>query len=392
MSHRQWPMDEKPILIFWETTKACGLACKHCRAEAITKPLPNELNNEESLRLIDQISDFGKPSPILVFSGGDPLMRKDIWDLIEYANKKGVITALSPSVTPLLNDETIEKISNYKISSVSISIDSPYREIHDKIRGIEGTWDRSIDVIKKMINKGIKVQVNTTVMKSTLEGLPDMVSLLNKLNVNVWEVFYIIPVGRGKFEEDLTKQEWEDVSSFLYEASKYNLTIRTSEGPMFRRITLLYKNFEKNNLNYEKEFYHGDLYYRLINRLKEIMGEPKGESKAETHGTRDGRGIIFISHDGYVYPSGFLPYPAGNVRKQSIVDIYRNSQLFKKLRSSDLKGKCGLCEFKNICGGSRARAFAYTGDPFAEDPACLYNPGEYEPILKRHGLSYDSLR
>ncbi|WP_292320365.1 TIGR04053 family radical SAM/SPASM domain-containing protein [Caldisphaera sp.] len=391
MSHREWPMDEKPILIFWETTKACGLACKHCRAEAITKPLPNELSHEESIKLIDQISEFGRPSPILVLSGGDPLMRNDIWELIEYAKEKGIVTALSPSVTPLLNDNTIEKISKYGVSSVSISIDSPYKEIHDKIRGIPGTWDRSIEVVRKMNEKGIKVQINTSVMKSTVEGLPDMVDLLiNKLNVRVWEVFYLIPVGRGKFDEDLTKNEWEDVSSFLYEASKYNITIRTSEGPIFRRVTWLYKSLERKGIDHEKIIKHGKLYYDLVSRLREKLGKPKNESKAETHGTRDGRGIVFVSHDGYVYPSGFLPYPAGNIKTRSIIDIYRNSELFKKLRSSQIKGKCGLCEFKNICGGSRARSFAYTGDPLDEDPSCLYNPGDYEQILKNYGLSYDT--
>ncbi|MGC8572594.1 MAG: radical SAM/SPASM domain-containing protein [Caldisphaera sp.] len=391
MSHREWPMDEKPILIFWETTKACGLACKHCRAEAITKPLPNELSHEESIKLIDQISEFGRPSPILVLSGGDPLMRNDIWELIEYAKEKGIVTALSPSVTPLLNDNTIEKISKYGVSSVSISIDSPYKEIHDKIRGIPGTWDRSIEVVRKMNEKGIKVQINTSVMKSTVEGLPDMVDLLiNKLNVRVWEVFYLIPVGRGKFDEDLTKNEWEDVSSFLYEASKYNITIRTSEGPIFRRVTWLYKSLERKGIDHEKIIKHGKLYYDLVSRLREKLGKPKNESKAETHGTRDGRGIVFVSHDGYVYPSGFLPYPAGNIKTRSIIDIYRNSELFKKLRSSQIKGKCGLCEFKNMCGGSRARSFAYTGDPLDEDPSCLYNPGDYEQILKNYGLSYDT--
>ncbi|MGC9134004.1 TIGR04053 family radical SAM/SPASM domain-containing protein [Caldisphaera sp.] len=391
MSHREWPMDEKPILIFWETTKACGLACKHCRAEAITKPLPNELSHEESIKLIDQISEFGRPSPILVLSGGDPLMRNDIWELIEYAKEKGIVTALSPSVTPLLNDNTIEKISKYGVSSVSISIDSPYKEIHDKIRGIPGTWDRSIEVVRKMNEKGIKVQINTSVMKSTVEGLPDMVDLLiNRLNVRVWEVFYLIPVGRGKFDEDLTKNEWEDVSSFLYEASKYNITIRTSEGPIFRRVTWLYKSLERKGIDHEKIIKHGKLYYDLVSRLREKLGKPKNESKAETHGTRDGRGIVFVSHDGYVYPSGFLPYPAGNIKTRSIIDIYRNSELFKKLRSSQIKGKCGLCEFKNMCGGSRARSFAYTGDPLDEDPSCLYNPGDYEQILKNYGLSYDT--
>jgi radical SAM protein len=385
-------MNEKPLLVFWETTKACLLSCRHCRAEAITKPLPNELSTNEGKILIDQISAFGKPSPILVFSGGDPLMRSDIWDLIDYANKKEIISALAPSVTPKLDDKAIDEISNHNISSVSISIDSPYKEVHDEIRGVAGTWDRSIQIIKQMMNKGIKVQVNTSVMRSTVNGLPDMVNLLiNKLNVNVWEVFYLIPVGRAKTNEDLTKEEWEDVSAFLYEASKYNLIIRTSEGPMFRRIVLLYKNLEDRGANVVEDLPHGKLYFRLIKRLYDMMGKPNNKSMAETHGTRDGKGIIFVSHDGFVYPSGFLPFPVGNIRKDSIVNIYRKSEIMIKLRSSELKGKCGNCEFKDICGGSRARAFSYTNDLLEEDPACLYKPGSYSSLLSKYGLSYNNL-
>ncbi|MEB3692667.1 MAG: TIGR04053 family radical SAM/SPASM domain-containing protein [Caldisphaeraceae archaeon] len=390
MKRGSWPLSEKPILVFWETTKACLLSCKHCRAEAITKPLPNEMNTKEGMRLIDQVSEFGKPSPILIFTGGDPLMRNDIWELVDYAHNRGVVVALSPSVTPKL-EESFEEFRKHKVSSVSISIDSPYEKVHDGIRGVEGTFKKSVEAIKRLKDMGIRVQVNTTVMRSTVDGLPDMVRLLKELKVDTWEVFYLVPTGRATFREDLSKEEWEDVSSFLYEASKYNITIRTSEGPIFRRVSLLYKALESKGVNVEKELPHGSLYYRLIKRLHETLGKPEGKSKAETHGTRDGMGVIFVSYDGLVYPSGFLPYPVGSIRKQTLVEIYRRSTILNKIRSSGFKGKCGECEFKYICGGSRSRAFSYTGDVMAEDPSCIYKPMDYDNLLKRYGLTYEDL-
>ncbi len=382
----RWPYDEKPLLVFWETTKACLLACKHCRAEAITKPLPGELGTEEALRLVDQVAEFGKPYPILILTGGDPLMRKDVWEIIDYAKSMGIRLGLAPAVTPLLDTEAIEKIKRHGVSSVSISIDSPDPRVHDGIRGVRGTWERSVWAVKELRKQGIRVQVNTVVMRSTVNGLPGMVKLLLDLGVDTWEVFYLVPVGRAGREEDLSPGEWESVSHFLYEASKYGLAVRTTEGPMFRRIVLARRLLEENGYNPDTVLDTGPLYTRLVRELRKLLGPPRGPPRAHTVGTRDGRGVVFVSYRGDVYPSGFLPVPAGNIRAKSLREIYQSSPLFRRLRSAELGGRCGKCEFRYICGGSRARAYAYSHDPFAEDPACGYRPGRYSEVFAKLGL------
>ena len=377
-----WPFDEKPILVFWETTKACMLACKHCRAEAILKPLPGELSTREALKLLEDIARFGKPTPIVVYTGGDPLMRRDIWDILAYARKLGIRSAMAPSVTPLLTREVAYRLAEYGVSSVSLSLDSPWPSVHDKIRGISGTWQRTLEAIEWFKSAGLRVQVNTVVMRDTVEGLADMVKLLLDKGIRTWEVFYLVPVGRAGRTLDLTPQEWEDVSHFLYEASRYGIIIRTTEGPIFRRVALTRAYYEEKGRLEELDRQLGSLYHRLVERLRDLLGEARGRPKTHTLGTMDGKGIVFVSYNGNVYPSGFLPIPAGNVRTRSIVDIYRSSPLFNMLRR-DVKGKCRICEFRQICGGSRARAYAYTGDPLAEDPSCIYQPGSIPEDLAR---------
>ncbi len=375
-----WPFEEKPLIVFWETTKACLLECRHCRAEAIKEPLPGELTTEEGKRLIEDVASFGRPTPIMVFTGGDLLMRRDIWGLLGYARSLGIRTAVAPSVTPLLTAEAMDRFVELGVGAVSISLDSPYPEVHDSIRGLEGTWERTIWALRELLRRPLRVQVNTVVMRSTLEGLPDMVKLLLDLGVKTWEVFYLVPVGRASFQEDLEPGEWEDVSLFLYQASKYGLKVRTVEGPIFRRLVLAASRVEAAGGSIEELARPGPLYKRLMNRLVELLGEPQGPPLAQAMGTMDGRGIIFVSYDGKVYPSGFLPLPAGSVKAKSLREIYRESPLFRALRSR-LKGRCGECEFRQLCGGSRARAFAYSGDPFAEDPACAYKPGSWARAL-----------
>ena len=380
-----WPYDEKPVLVFWETTKACQLKCKHCRAEAILQALPGELTTEEGKKLIDSLTEFGRPYPILILTGGDPLMRKDIFQLIDYAVGKGIRIGLAPAVTPLLTEETIDKIVEHGVRAVSISLDSPFPEVHDAIRGIEGTWERTIWAIREFLKRDVAVQVNTVVMRETLEGLPEMVKLLKDLGIEIWEVFYLVPTGRGNFESDLRPEEWEDVTHFLYEASKH-LLVRTTEGPMFRRVAIMRKALEEKGTNPDEVLKPGELYFRLKRKLVELLGDG-GEARAQTMGTRDGKGIVFIAYNGNVYPSGFLPYSVGNVREKGLAEIYRNSELMRKLRSAEFKGRCGVCEFRDVCGGSRARAYAYHVDPLAEDPACPYEPGTYLKLAEKFGLN-----
>jgi radical SAM protein len=383
-----WPVERKPLLVFWETTKACKLACKHCRAEAIEKPLPGELSTREAYRLIDMVTDFGKPYPILVLTGGDPLMRKDIKEIVEYAVGQGLKTALSPAVTPLL-EENIEWIANSGLNAVSLSIDSSRPEIHDAIRGIPGVWERSFRVLHSLLERGVNVQVNSVIMKSTKDDLADLFAKIRDAGVKTWEVFYLVPTGRATMDEMLTPEEWEDVSHFLHEASRYGVTIRTTEGPMYRRVAWMRSVLLKYGYDPDKILEPGPLYHRLVERLRELLGPPTETPRVPVMFTRDGLGIVFVSYDGNVYPSGFLKASAGNIRRESLVNIYRESKLFKLLRSASYKGNCGRCEFRRICGGSRARAFAVTGDPFGQDTACGYKPGTYIRIIQDLGLDVD---
>jgi len=378
--HR-WPLDEKPLLVFWETTKACPLACIHCRANAITRPLPGELSHAEALDLIRQVAEFGRPYPVLVLTGGDPLMRSDLWELVEEARSLGIPVAMAPSPSRQLL-ENIDNIVREGVSAVSISIDHPDPEVHDRVRRYQGSWEAATTAVRELLRRGVSVQVNTAVMRSTVRGLPGMARLLRELGVRTWEVFYLVPVGRAGAEEDLSPAEWEDVSAFLYEVSRYGVRVRTSEGPMFRRVALLLNYASRTGAEPSGLVRTGKLYLELVDELRKLMGEPGPQALFETSGTRDGKGIIFISHDGMVYPSGFLPVPVGSVRRGRLVDIYRGSPLLRRLRAAELRGRCGACEFREVCGGSRARAFAYYGDPLAEDPACAYRPGSLRVNVK----------
>jgi radical SAM protein len=378
--HR-WPLDEKPLLVFWETTKACPLACIHCRANAITRPLPGELSHAEALDLIRQVAEFGRPYPVLVLTGGDPLMRSDLWELVEEARSLGIPVAMAPSPSRQLL-ENVDNIVREGVSAVSISIDHPDPEVHDRVRRYQGSWEAATTAVRELLRRGVSVQVNTAVMRSTVRGLPGMARLLRELGVRTWEVFYLVPVGRAGAEEDLSPAEWEDVSAFLYEVSRYGVRVRTSEGPMFRRVALLLNYASRTGAEPSGLVRTGKLYLELVGELRKLMGEPGPQALFETSGTRDGKGVIFISHDGMVYPSGFLPVPVGSVRKGRLVEIYRGSPLLRRLRAAELRGRCGACEFREICGGSRARAFAYYGDPLAEDPACAYRPGSLRVDVK----------
>ncbi|QIW22972.1 radical SAM/SPASM domain-containing protein [Sulfolobus sp. S-194] len=346
------PFENAPHLVFWEVTKACPLSCKHCRANAIDKPLPGELTTEEGKKLLEEISQFGKV--VVVFTGGDPLSRDDIFELMDYAKSLGLIVSIAPAPSYRLDEDTIKKIKNSALY-MSISLDGYKPETHDWLRGF-GNYKYAINGIKLGLKYGIQVQVNTLVWKKSYEELPYMVKLLKDLGVRVWEIFFLIPVGRGTLELDIPRDKYKDVIDFLVEVSRYNIVVRTVEAPFFRRAKLEYKEVENE----------------LIRKLRELLGEPKAPIDKSVLPTRDGAGVIFIAHNGDIYPSGFLPLKLGNVREDRLIDVYRNSELLKMIKAGKLKGKCGICAFSNICGGSRARAYAVYGDPLAEDPACPY--------------------
>lgn len=346
--------ERAPHLVFWEVTKACPLVCKHCRANAINEPLPGELTTEEGKRLLEEIAKFGKV--VIVFTGGDPLSRKDIFELINYARSLGLVVSIAPSPSYKLTRDTIRKLKEAGVTYMSVSLDGAKPETHDWLRGLT-SFKYAIDGIKYGLEEGINVQVNTLVWKGSYPELPLIVKLLKDLGVKVWEVFFLIPVGRGTLELDIPAEKYKEVIDFLVEATRYDMVVRTVEAPFFRRAKLEYK----------------PVINPLILKLRELLGEPKKDVDKSIIPTRDGSGVIFIAYNGDVYPSGFLPISLGNVREKSIIDIYRNSELLKAIRMGKLEGKCGRCNYVNICGGSRARAYAIYNDPLAEDPACPYN-------------------
>jgi radical SAM protein len=327
--------------------------------------LPGELSTDEALAFLDTLPGFGSPRPVLVATGGDVLMRADLDLLAERAAELKVPLALAPSVTPLLTDERVAGLRRRGVKVASISLDGATAATHEGVRGIDGHFEETLAAIRMLRRHGITVQVNSMVMRDTVEELPAIARLVRETGAGIWELFFLIQVGRGSSLAELTPEENEDVCHFLVDASCYGFIVRTVEAPFLRRVVA------------ERE--HGALppqralYTRLSSRLRVGLGDPVGPARVQTKGTRDGRGILFVGHDGEVSPSGFLPYRLGNVRDDDIVDLYRDHPLLRSIRAAEFSGRCGACTYREICGGSRARAFAATGDPLGEDPACPFD-------------------
>ena len=357
-------LDKRPILVFWESTRACLLACKHCRAEAQATPVPGELTTQESLRFISSLAAFERPSPILVITGGDVLMRPDLSQLVTHARAAGVTVALAPSVTPLLTDARLAELRGLGVKVASLSLDGASAATHEGMRGIEGHFAATLDALQRLRSHGFIVQVNTVVTPENVEELPTVARIVRDSGASIWEVFFLVNVGRGASMSELGPDENEDVCQFLYDASQYGFVVRTVEGPMFRRVVRWREQGDVGPV--------GALYARLSKGLADQLGPATSASKAQTKGTRDGRGIVFISATGDIYPAGFLPIVLGNVKNDDIVEVYREDPLLLQIRAAAFGGKCGRCEYRELCGGSRSRAYAATGDPLAEDPACAY--------------------
>ena len=342
--------DQRPLLVIWEMTRSCDLKCAHCRANSRPNRHPLELSTAEAFHLIDQIAAM--KVPLFVLTGGDPLKRPDLMPIVRHANKRGVRTSLTPSTTPLLVRDAIFELKKAGLMRLAVSLDGSTPELHDGFRGVAGSYKRSLQAVGWCHEAELPVQVNTTVSRRNLHDLDNMIELLSKLRVALWSVFFLVPTGRAQLSDLLTAEEHEQVFAELYEASqRVKFHIKTTEGQHYRRYVLQQK-----------------------------AKRPEARSKADLiagapRGVNDGKGFMFVSHTGEVFPSGFLPLSAGNVLWEPLAEIYQNSPLFLGLRdSSQLKGKCGRCEFKEICGGSRARAYAMTHDPLAQEPCCSYVP------------------
>lgn len=358
----------KPTLIFIETTNACDYRCRHCRASTQADPSPDEMSTAELKKAIDGVLKFGKPYPMIIFTGGNFLLRNDMREIISYTSGLGIPYSLSPSGSSLLTPDFLNFSVENSVSSYSISIDGGEAKTHDWIRRNPGSFAVTVSLLKDMKARGIKVQINTTVMKKNLRELPYIAKLINDLGIGIWEVFFLIKTGRGVYEREIDPQSLEDVNAWLSDLENYGITVRTVESPIIRRI----KKQREENLEVDT----GEVYRKLSSLTVQLFGErvPKKPVTRKHQGNRK-FGMMFVAQNGNVYPDGFLPFVCGNVRNESLPDIYLNNDIFTRLRSNEnLKGKCGQCEYREICGGSRSRAYAAYKDPFAEDPGCIYVP------------------
>ncbi|MBI2872435.1 MAG: radical SAM protein [Chloroflexi bacterium] len=342
---------QSPVIVFWETTRACALACVHCRASAIPQRHPLELSTEEGrTRVIDELASFPQ-RPILVLSGGDPLMRRDILELARYGVEHGLVVSLSPAATALSNGRNLARVRETGVRHISVSLDGSCPDTHDSFRGVAGSYERARQTVAVAREVGLSVQVNTTVTRRTRQDLPAIAERVAEWGAVMWDVFFLVPTGRANtlVEDVLSPEEHEEVYTWLAdlaEGAPYRL--KATMGQPFRRVTLL--------------------------REWRQHGFPQGDIRVPVS-TNDGKGVLFVSHVGEVFPSGFLPVCAGNVRTDSLVRVYQESALFRDLRDpSLLKGKCGLCPFNAVCGGCRARAYAMSGDMFAAEPCCPFMP------------------
>jgi radical SAM protein with 4Fe4S-binding SPASM domain len=342
----------RPLRVYWEVTRACDLACRHCRATANPYADPAELTRAEGKRLLEELASFGEPAPHVIFTGGDPLKRRDLFELIDAAHELGLHVSVAPSATPLLTDEALLALAGAGVDAISLSLDGSTAERHDAIRGITGTYQRTLEAARVARVVHLPFQVNTLVCADTVDDLAAIHEQVVQLAAARWSLFFLVTVGRGQLLQAISAERAEQVLEWVAGLSRRPPApiITTTEAPQLRRIA---------------------------------MQRPGGGAH-HAAGVRDGNGIIFISHTGDICPSGFLEVAAGNVRTANIVDVYREAPLFLQLRDADgFHGRCGRCEYRWMCGGSRARAYcASGGDPLAEDPLCTY-----APTKKRFGTS-----
>lgn len=347
---------ERPFVLIWELTQACDLACDHCRADAQQRRHPDELSTEEGKALLESAAEFGD-GQLVVLSGGDPLVRDDVEELIAYGDDLGLRMTITPSGTGSLTADRIESMADAGLKRMAVSLDGATPEAHDAFRGEDGSFEETIRAVEDARAAGLPVQVNTTVCRGTVEELPGIRDLLTEIGAVMWSVFFLVPVGRGRILEPIEPERADAVMEWLTEVSDTEpFGVKTTEAPQYRRVAM--------------------------QRRSEGDGDgPRAGIKRRT-GIVAGDGFAFVSHTGEVFPSGFLPKAAGNVRDRPVTEIYRESPLFRSLRDRDeLSGKCGACPYRTVCGGSRSRAFAHTGDPLASDPLCPFVPEGYDGPL-----------
>ena len=368
-SNPELDFEQRPFVVIWETTQACDLACVHCRACAQPLRSSLELTTAEGKRLINEVAAL--KAPVFVLTGGDPLKRPDIFELVQYATRQGVRTSLTPSATPLLTQEAILRLKQCGLARLAISLDGPTADIHDAFRRVPGSYEWTLQAVRWAREIGLPVQINTTITRHNLPYLDSIIVLLEQLDIVLWSVFFLVPTGRGSRVDLISGEQFEQVFEKLYQTSRrVKFDIKSTEAQHYRRFLLQRRAEEKRKGNGCSPARPNAVRpYQTFE-----MSSPDGIGRAP-RGINDGKGFVFISHLGEVFPSGFLPISAGSVRQRSLADLYCHSPLFVSLRdTANLKGKCGVCEFREICGGSRARAYALTRDMFAEEPCCVWQP------------------
>ncbi|KQO17293.1 TIGR04053 family radical SAM/SPASM domain-containing protein [Paenibacillus sp. Leaf72] len=373
-----------PFIVIWEVTRACALKCLHCRAEAQYKADPRQLTLAEGKRLIDEIAAMERP--LFVFTGGDPLMRQDLFELAKYASEEqGLPVSMTPSATPKVTYEAICKAKEAGLSRWAFSLDGSTAAIHDHFRGTRGSFDQTMKGIAYLQEQQIPLQVNTTVSRYNVGDLPAIAEKVKEMGAVLWSVFFLVPTGRGMEADMISPEQHEAVMMWLCQTQRMMpYGVKATEAPHYRRVFLQQQKQQKQD-QLEQRKHAGE---EVEEHDTSASGSRSGSAGAgggmgkhadmlgrAPKGVNDGDGFVFISHTGDVYPSGFLPIVCGNVRERPLAEIYRHSPIMKQLRDKSLlKGKCGICPFKQICGGSRARAYALTGDYLESDPYCAYIP------------------
>lgn len=359
-----------PFIVIWEVTQACELACRHCRAEARPWRDADELTTDEGRALLEEVRRFGRP--LMVLTGGDPAMRPDLGPLIRHGTELGLRMTLTPSGTPRMTRDRIRECREAGLQRMAVSLDGSTPAVHDAFRRVPGSYGWTMDIIEGCRAEGVPVQINTTVTRHNLRDLEGLEALMLRLEIVLWSVFFLVPTGRGRREDALSAKQFEAVFQRLHDLSRRApFDIKTTAAPQYRRVVL------------QRDRAAG----RATAAIKGVQEAGVGGGSAtatapsgggierSAQGVNDGKGLVFISHLGDIYPSGFLPIKAGNVHYHSLVDVYRRSPLFLDLRNASLlKGKCGRCDYREVCGGSRGRAYAVTGDYLASDPYCVYRP------------------
>lgn len=365
---------ERPFLVLFELTRACDLKCSHCRAEAIRTADPDELATEEVIAVLDDLAALGAPRPLVVLTGGDPLRRDDLDELVRHGTALGLPLALAPAGTPRATPARLASLRQAGVRTVSFSIDGAGPGAHDAFRRVEGSLAWTLDACRAARSVGMRLQVNTTVSRENVLELPGICRLVADLGASLWSVFFLVPVGRGRALGALSAEETEDVLAFLATAS-HVMPLKTTEAPHYRRVVA-------GKPPDGRAPAPGELAAELHRRFEALDVASGGSARRARSplAVGDGRGVVFVSHVGDVAPSGFLPVAVGNVRERSLTDIYASAPLLRALRDPGrLRGRCARCALHRLCGGSRAQAWARTGDVFGEDPSCGYVPEGAQP-------------